>query len=87
MHRVIGECAAVAGRAHVGREMDGNAAPYEHGRERFRGKQMAASPAGRDEHPRARLRHQAGLPAGTRPPSANRALGRSRVSAISIPMP
>ena len=78
---------AVARGAAVGRQMDREAVPRERRGQRLGREQMAAGPAGGDEHRRAaRLRHQAVL--GTSGMSADKwPRGRSRVSAISMPMP
>ncbi len=89
MDGVVGEGAAIARRALVGGEMNGDAALKQRRRQRLGRKQMAAGAAGGEQHrppPRRSVDH-ARLPAATMRSSASRAVGRSRVSAISMPMP
>ena len=87
MDRLFRERLAVARRAAVGRQMDHEAVPRERRGQRLGREKMAAGPTGGEEHRRAiRLRHQAVL--GTSGMSADKwPRGRSRVNAISMPMP
>ncbi len=87
MNRVRREVAAILGGPPVGREMDGDAAIHQSSRERFGREQMAAGAAGcdQDRSPVRSGRHT-GLGASDISP-ARCACGRSRVSAISMPMP
>ncbi len=56
---LVGEGAAIARRAPIGREMNREAALHQRRRQRLGRKQMTAGPAGRDQHRRAgRLGHQ-----------------------------
>ena len=90
VNRIVGEGAAIARGAMVGDEMDFGATPVERRRQRLGRKQMSAGAAGRHQHrcrghPVGRLHHTR-LPAITSSPGSC-ALGRSRVSATSMPMP
>ena len=87
VHGLVDEGAAVARGAPVGRKMHRDAARNERGGERLGGKQMPARSAGRHKNRRtAAGEHQAALGASMGPPERC-ACGRSRVSAISMPMP
>ena len=87
MHGLIDKGTAIARRPPVGSKMHRNAALDQRRGERFGGEQMPARSAGRHKHGRAAAgKHQAALAATTVPPE-RWACGRSRVSAISMPMP
>ena len=86
-----GKLLAVAFGAVIGGEIDGDAAAVERLRQRFGGKQMAAGPAGGEQHERRAARsasHRApGAAAAGTGSAGNSVRGRSRVSASSMPMP
>ena len=87
MHALIDESAAIARSAAVSRQMHRNAALDQRRGERFGGKQMPPGSAGRHKDGRAAAgKHQTALAAST-VPLGRCACGRSRVSAISMPMP
>ena len=87
MDGFIDESAAIARGAPVGREVNGNAALHQRRGQRFRREQMPAGSAGRDQDRRAAGGvHHTALAASMVPPESC-ACGRSRVSAISMPMP
>ncbi len=82
---------AVAGGALVGHEIDRDAAPHQRNGERFGRKQVPTGPARCHDNERRGILpwHQAVLPAAAYAlggGSSNRR-GRSRVKAISIPIP
>ena len=86
-NRLIDERAAIACGPPVCREMNGNAA-LDQGRGKGLGReQMPAGSAGCDQDRRAARRKHYAAPAASIGPAERCACGRSRVSAISMPMP
>ncbi len=87
MNCFIDKRAAIARGPAVGREMNGNSALDQSRSESLGREQVPTGSAGRDQDRRdARRQHHAALAASMSPPESC-ACGRSRVSAISMPMP